>query len=387
MTWNEDWQPPQTDQVQEYLAPSGATQSVPTQPSGRAGVGAATVAVIALGFGAAGGVGGYVVADRLNIGGSHMAITLSQSEADLSARPDGSIASIASAVTPSVVSIAFSSSMGSGTGSGFVIDSRGYILTNNHVVEGAVGGGSLTVDLPDGRNFPATIVGRNSAYDLAVIKVDATNLVALQLGNSDGLVVGDSVVAIGAPLGLTGTVTTGIISALNRPVTAGGSGETSFINAVQTDAAINPGNSGGPLVDSKGLVIGVNSAIATMSSSMSGQSGSIGLGFAIPINQAKRIAEELISTGKSTNPILGVQVDMQAASRGAIISGVTSGGPADSAGLKAGDVVTKVDERLVLNGTEFIVAIRSHVPGDKVTLTLADGSTLSVTLGSNSTDS
>ena len=387
MSWNDNWQPPQSEPLQQHIAPTEPEVSEGASPSTRAGVGAATVAVLSLAFGAAGGVGGYVVADRLNIGGAHSAITLPQSSADRSTRPDGSIASIASQVTPSVVSIAFEGSMGAGTGSGFIIDSRGYILTNNHVVEGALGGGTLTVDLPDGRNFPATIVGRNSAYDLAVIKVNASNLVAVQLGNSESLVVGDTVVAIGAPLGLSGTVTTGIVSALNRPVTAGGSGETSFINAVQTDAAINPGNSGGPLVDSKGLVIGVNSAIATMSSSMSGQSGSIGLGFAIPINQAKRIAEELIATGKSTNPILGVQVDMQSNNRGAIISGVTSGGPADSAGLKAGDVVTKVDDRLVLNGTEFIVAIRSHVPGDKVVLTLAGGGTLSVTLGSLSTDS
>ena len=387
MSWNDNWQPPQSEPLQQHIAPTVPEVSEVASHSTRAGVGAATVAVLSLAFGAAGGVGGYVVADRLNIGGTHSAVTLPQSSADRSARPDGSIAAIASQVTPSVVSIAFEGSMGSGTGSGFIIDSRGYILTNNHVVEGAIGGGTLTVDLPDGRNFPATIVGRNSAYDLAVIKVNASNLVAVQLGNSESLVVGDTVVAIGAPLGLSGTVTTGIVSALNRPVTAGGSGETSFINAVQTDAAINPGNSGGPLVDSRGLVIGVNSAIATMSSSMSGQSGSIGLGFAIPINQAKRIAEELIATGKSTNPILGVQVDMQSNNRGAIISGVTSGGPADSAGLKAGDVVTKVDDRLVLNGTEFIVAIRSHVPGDKVVLTLADGGTLNVTLGSLSTDS
>ncbi|MEN9710769.1 MAG: hypothetical protein RL441_761, partial [Actinomycetota bacterium] len=293
----------------------------------------------------------------------------------------------AAAVTPSVVSIAFSSASGAGTGSGFIIDSRGYILTNNHVVEGAVGGGSLTVDLPDGRSFDAAIVGRNSAYDLAVIKIDATNLPALQLGNSDGLVVGDTVIAIGAPLGLTGTVTTGIISALNRPVTAGGSGETSFINAVQTDAAINPGNSGGPLVNAEGRVIGVNSAIATMSSSMSGQSGSIGLGFAIPINQAKRIAEELIATGKSTNPILGVQIDMQSSVRGAVVTDVTADGPADKAGLKSGTVVSKVDDRVVLNGTELIVAIRSHKPGDKVVLTLDSGKQITVTLGSNTTDS
>lgn len=385
MNFNEEWNAPASQDIQDFVAPSHepATES----SSRRAPIGVATVVGLSMVFGAVSGVGGYVAADRLHLGGSHTAITLPQSDADLSSRPNGSIASIAAAVTPSVVSISFSGVSGAGTGSGFIIDSRGYILTNNHVVEGAVGGGSLTVDLPDGRTFDATIVGRNSAYDLAVIKINASDLRALQLGNSDGLVVGDSVVAIGAPLGLTGTVTTGIISAINRPVTAGGSGETSFINAVQTDAAINPGNSGGPLVNAEGRVIGVNSAIATMSSSMSGQSGSIGLGFAIPINQAKRIAEELIATGKSTNPILGVQIDMQSNTRGATLTDITAGGPADDAGLKVGSVVTKVDDRLVLNGTEFIVAIRSHKPGDRVVLTLESGKTVTVTLGSNTTDS
>ena len=383
MNFTEEWNAPSSQEVQEFDAP------VATEPerSVRAGVGVSTVVAISIIAGSLSGAGAYVAADRLNLGGNNTNISLAQSDADLSSRPAGSIAATAAAVTPSVVSIAFSSASGAGTGSGFIIDSRGFILTNNHVVEGAVGGGSLTVDLPDGRSFDAAIVGRNSAYDLAVIKIDATNLPALQLGNSDGLVVGDTVIAIGAPLGLTGTVTTGIISALNRPVTAGGSGETSFINAVQTDAAINPGNSGGPLVNAEGRVIGVNSAIATMSSSMSGQSGSIGLGFAIPINQAKRIAEELIATGKSTNPILGVQIDMQSSVRGAVVTDVTAEGPADKAGLMSGAVVSKVDDRVVLNGTELIVAIRSHKPGDEVVLTLDSGKQITVTLGSNTTDS
>lgn len=386
MNFTEEWNAPSSQEVQEFDAPVAAEHLGPDRPV-RAGVGVSTVVAISIIAGSLSGAGAYAAADRLNLGGNNANISLAQSDADLSSRPAGSIAATAAAVTPSVVSIAFSSASGSGTGSGFIIDSRGYILTNNHVVEGAVGGGSLTVDLPDGRSFDAAIVGRNSAYDLAVIKIDATNLPALQLGNSDGLVVGDTVIAIGAPLGLTGTVTTGIISALNRPVTAGGSGETSFINAVQTDAAINPGNSGGPLVNAEGRVIGVNSAIATMSSSMSGQSGSIGLGFAIPINQAKRIAEELIATGKSTNPILGVQIDMQSSVRGAVVTDVTADGPADKAGLRSGAVVSKVDDRVVLNGTELIVAIRSHKPGDKVVLTLDSGKQITVTLGSNTTDS
>lgn len=383
MNITEEWNAPSSQDIQEFAAPVTAEGA----PAPRAGVGISTVVAVSIIAGSLSGAGAYVAAERLNLGGNYTSISLAQSEADLSSRPEGSIASIAAAVTPSVVSIAYSSATSEGSGSGFIIDSRGYILTNNHVVEGAVGGGSLTVDLPDGRSFDATIVGRNSAYDLAVIKIEASDLVALPLGNSDGLVVGDSVIAIGAPLGLSGTVTTGIISALNRPVTAGGSGETSFINAVQTDAAINPGNSGGPLVNSEGRVIGVNSAIATMSSSASGQSGSIGLGFAIPINQAKRIAEELIATGKSTNPILGVQIDMQSSLRGALVTEVTADGPADLAGLRPGDVVVKVDERTVVNGTELIVAVRSYKPGDEVVLTLDSGKQIAVTLGSNTTDS
>lgn len=382
METHEHWQPPTSAEMLTAGEPETAAPSSP-----RTSVGTSAVVVLSLLFGSAGGVGAYLAADRLNIGGNQTSITLQQSDADLSSRAEGSIAAIAEAVTPSVVSISVESATSAGSGSGFVIDSRGYILTNNHVVESAANGGSIVVELSDGRAFDASIVGRNSAYDLAVIKIKASDLVALALGNSDGLVVGDTVVAIGAPLGLSGTVTTGIISALNRPVTAGGSGETSFINAVQTDAAINPGNSGGPLVNGEGRVIGVNSAIATMSSSMNSQSGSIGLGFAIPINQAKRIAEELISTGKSTNPIVGVQIDMQSSARGATITDVTSGGPADSGGLRVGDVVSKVNDRSIMNGTEFIVAIRSYSPGDTVKLTLASGKTITVTLGANTTDS
>ena len=261
----------------------------------------------------------------------------------------------------------------SSLGSGVIVSADGYILTNNHVVSGAADGGTLDVTFQDGRRLPAKIVGRDVSYDLAVIKVDASGLKTVALGNSDGLVVGDSVIAIGSPLGLEGTVTTGIISSLNRPVTAGGSGESSYINAIQTDAAINPGNSGGPLVDSAGRVIGVNSAIASLGSDQGGQSGSIGLGFAIPVNQAKRVAEEIISTGKSTHPIMGVSVDLTYAGPGAQIKAVVAGGPAEAAGLKAGDVILAIDGRKVSDSTELIVAIRTHAPGDTVTVEVQDG--------------
>lgn len=291
-------------------------------------------------------------------------------------RSDGSVAAVAAKVLPSVVSISTRSNSGAGTGSGFIIRPDGYILTNNHVVSDAANNqGKITVSLNNDQQYSAKIVGRDPSYDLAVIKISASGLPALSLGNSDEAVVGDQVIAIGSPLGLKGTVTTGVISAKNRPVTAGGNadGESAFINALQTDAAINPGNSGGPLVNASGAVIGVNSAIASLGSSFGGQSGSIGLGFAIPINQAKRTAEQLIATGKSSHPILGISLDMNFAGPGAVIPNtrrsIIAAGPADKAGLQSGDVITYLDGEKIDNADELIVAIRSHAPGDKVEIT------------------
>jgi putative serine protease PepD len=235
-------------------------------------------------------------------------------------RAPDSVAGIAQRVLPSVVSINTRSATGGGTGSGFVFDSNGYILTNNHVIAGVADGkGTLRVTLNNGEVYDGTVIGRDSSYDLAIVKISATNLPALVFGNSDTVAVGDPVIAIGSPLGLSGTVTLGIISAKNRPVTAGESGtESSFINALQTDAAINPGNSGGPLVDATGAVIGVNSAIASLGSTY--QTGSIGLGFAIPINQAKKTADQLIKSGKATYPVLGVSLDMNFTGVGAQVA-------------------------------------------------------------------
>jgi putative serine protease PepD len=288
-------------------------------------------------------------------------------------RPPGSVADIAQRVLPSVVSISARGARGGGTGTGFVIDSTGFILTNNHVIaDAAVDGGRIEVQLNDGTTLAATIVGRDSAYDLAVLKVDRTGLTALTFGNSDQVAVGDAVIAIGSPLGLSGTVTLGIVSAKDRAVTAGeDAGDNSYINAIQTDAAINPGNSGGPLVNSAGAVIGVNSAIATLGTSfLSSQSGSIGLGFAIPINQARKTAEQLIKTGKATYPVVGISVDMQYAGDGAKIAdtrnAIVPGGPASRAGLRAGDLITKFDGRTITTPEELIVAIRSKNVGDKV---------------------
>ena len=301
--------------------------------------------------------------------------TLTTTQSSVS-RGDGSVAAVAAQVLPSVVSISTRSNSGAGTGSGFIIRPDGYILTNNHVVSDAANNqGKITVSLNNDQQYSAKIVGRDPSYDLAVIKISATGLPALALGNSDEAVVGDQVIAIGSPLGLKGTVTTGVISAKNRPVTAGGNadGESAFINALQTDAAINPGNSGGPLVNASGAVIGVNSAIASLGSSFDGQSGSIGLGFAIPINQAKRTAEQLIATGKSSHPILGISLDMNFAGPGAVIPNtrrsIIAAGPADKAGLQSGDIITYLDGEKIDNADELIVAIRSRAPGDKVEIT------------------
>jgi putative serine protease PepD len=287
-------------------------------------------------------------------------------------RKPNSIAGIAARVSPSVVSIDVSKGNNGGSGSGFFLDNTGHILTNNHVISlAATDGASIQVNLANGKTYTAKLVGRDVAYDLAVIKIKVTDAPALQLGDSDAVEVGDGVIAIGSPLGLTGTVTSGIISAKNRPVTSGsGTRESSFINAIQTDAAINPGNSGGPLVDLSGAVIGINSAIATTGYGFGGQSGSIGLGFAIPINQARKTADQLIKNGSSTYPIMGVSLDIRYSGVGAKIPGkagsVSPNGPADRAGIKPGDVIIEIDGTAVNTADEAIVKVRSLNVGDEI---------------------
>ena len=298
-------------------------------------------------------------------------------------RAPDSVAGIAARVLPSVVSVNTRSATGrGGTGSGFIFDSNGYILTNNHVIAGvANGNGAIRVTLNNGDIYSASIIGRDASYDLAVLKISATNLPALEFGDSDKVAVGDSVIAIGSPLGLSGTVTLGIISAKDRPVTAGDSGSgSSFINALQTDAAINPGNSGGPLVDATGAVIG---AIATLGSSS--QTGSIGLGFAIPINQTRKTADQLIKSGKATYPFLGVSLDMNYSGVGALVANsgtsILPGGPAAKAGIRAGDLIIKFENKAIESPEQLIVAIRAMNVGDKVTLTyIRDGKEVTVTV-------
>jgi putative serine protease PepD len=277
--------------------------------------------------------------------------------------------SVAAAVTTSVVSIEVTTRTGGGTGSGSIYSSgpsESYIITNNHVVADAATSGTIDVELLNGDIYPATIVGRDVAYDIAVIKIKVGNLPAIKLGDSAKVSVGDPVIAIGSPLGLASTVTSGIISALNRPVITGSTGLESYVNAIQTDAAINPGNSGGALVDTAGRLIGVNSAIATLSSGST--SGSIGLGFSIPINEAKRVIEEIIATGKSTRPVLGVFFDTAYTGVGAKILRLSVGEGADKAGIPVGSVIKSIEGFKVIDDVSAIVRIRSAVPGSIITV-------------------
>ena len=362
----------------------------------------ALAVLIALVAGGVGGLVGHNLADDPSAPDFGGQSALPPTPKGTQERPQGSIPSVAAQLLQRVVSI----QLEQGSGSGFVIRPDGYILTNNHVIAAAKQGGEVKVVFQDGKAFDATIVGADSSYDLAVIKVATSGLPTTTFGDSTAVVVGDPVIAIGSPLGLSGTVTTGIVSALDRPVTAGESGsggrgqggcgatDASYYSAIQTDAAINPGNSGGPLVNSRGEVIGVNSAISTLGGSMAGsQSGSIGLGFAIPSSQAKRIADEIIRTGKAVHPVIGVSLDCNYTASGARIGGnattdpVASGGPADKAGLREGDVITAVDGKRVADSQELIVAIRAHAPGESVTVTYERGGgsrTAQITLGKSS---
>ncbi len=308
-----------------------------------------------------------------------------------------SYAAIAARVLPSVVSINVSGSGQQDTGSGVIIRSDGYVLTNNHVVAAAVGGGRVAVVFNDGTTAAARIVGTDQEDDLAVIKVDKTGLPAATLGSSGAVRVGDPVLAVGSPLGLTGTVTSGIVSALNRPVDTTQDQQqnpfappqrtaTTVISAIQTDAAINPGNSGGPLVDANGNVVGINSAIASTGGGIGGQPGNIGVGFAIPIDQAKVVADQLIKNGKATHPLMGVSLADATDSNGnqlARVQSVLSGGPAADAGIEVGDIVVAVGDQRTAGADAVIAAIRTHQPGDRVPVTvLRDGNrkTVSVTL-------
>ncbi|NLU82597.1 trypsin-like peptidase domain-containing protein [Rhodococcus sp. HNM0569] len=367
----------------------------PRRP-GRAALVAGAVALALVAGGIGGAVGGYAASRDGGTSSSSNALNAPRATAQPTANaPEGSVQAVANKVLPSVVQIEIASARGQGgEGSGVVLSADGLILTNNHVAGAAGTGGKLSVAFSDGSKADATLVGADPVSDLAVIKVSGRDdLTPIELGTSSNVQVGQQVVAIGSPLGLAGTVTEGIISAQNRPVsTSGESGnQNTVIDALQTDAAINPGNSGGALVNMDGQLIGINTAIASVGSGAMGeQSGSIGLGFAIPVDQASRVADELVKTGKATQAVLGVQVPSISEVNGAVVAEVTQGGAAEKAGIPKGAVITKVDDRVISSGDSLIAAVRSHAPGDQVSVTYADANganskTVDVTLGTAET--
>ncbi len=382
--------------IQQPLTHPGAPGGAPKKKGrgARLFVGALLIALVAGGIG--GGVGAYIERN-----GGITRVELPQAaKADGKARPADSVAGIAASALPGVVTLHVSGAGEQGTGTGFVLDAQGHILTNHHVVEPAGASGNITVTFSRGETAKAKVIGKDSGYDLAVVQVTGVDgLRPLPLGNSENVQVGDPVVAIGAPFDLQNTVTSGIISAKERPITAGGEkgdgSDVSYVNALQTDAPINPGNSGGPLLDGKANVIGINSAIRAAGNGTGlegGQGGSIGLGFAIPINQGKRVAEELINTGRATHPVIGVTLDMKYTGDGARVGtkgakgpAVTPGGAGAKAGIQPRDIITEVDGQRVHNGQELIVKIRSHRPGDRLELTVVregEERSVAVTLGS-----
>ncbi|MFI8947842.1 S1C family serine protease [Streptomyces sp. NPDC053750] len=384
----------------------GSSYQPPAPKAGRGRGGlVAALLIAALVAGGLGGGLGYTLAKNNDETGS---TTVSASDTGGSVKRDvGTVAGVSAKALPSTVTIQAEGSNGEGgTGTGFVFDKEGHIVTNNHVVAEAVDGGKLSATFPDGKKYDAEVVGHAQGYDVAVIKLEnaPSDLNPLPLGDSDKVAVGDSTIAIGAPFGLSNTVTTGIISAKNRPVASSdgsASSKASYMSALQTDASINPGNSGGPLLDAQGNVIGINSAIQSTSNGGfgggAGQAGSIGLGFAIPINQAKFVAQELIRTGKPVYAKIGASVSLEETTNGAKITEqgvggsepVEAGGPAADAGLKAGDVITKLDDRVIDSGPTLIGEIWTHKPGDKVTVTYERGGktgTTELTLGSKTGD-
>jgi putative serine protease PepD len=391
-SYDATWPPPLGQLPLVEGPPGAATSSLTTAilPPGQTGRRRprsasliAVAALTALVIGGAAGYGGATVAQRTEAQsvttGSPSALPGVTRTPVPPAPPGGNTVEVAKRVLPATVTI----QAGRGTGSGFLIDRDGRIVTNNHVVAGAAEGSRIRVTFSDGRRLNALLVGRSPSYDIAVIRVSGVaSLQPLELGDSDQLQVGERVIAVGSPLGLPGTVTEGIISARNRPVmvaeNAAADSPTAYINAIQTDASINPGNSGGPLVDAGGRVIGVNSAILTFAASRN-----IGLGFAIPINQAATIADLLIKNGKATFPVIGANV--QDGSSGVELTGVDAQGPAGKAGLRVRDLITKIDGQPVATMEELIVSIRTRRPGEVVVLDYARGSTpgqVRVTLGS-----
>jgi putative serine protease PepD len=378
----------------DFPAPAGVpplnTNPAPTtvieRPRRRTGTLIAGAAIAAV-LGAGAGIGSY--AFLLN-DGSVSPVTITSGAAPQSPALNGTVSAAAAKIEPSLVTIAVQSGGSGGIGSGVVLDKDGHILTNNHVIAAAAQGGEITVTFHSGTTATAKIIGTSESNDLAVIKVDGVgDLNPASFAKSSELTVGQTVVAAGAPLGLSESVTSGIVSNTARPVRSGNNNDAVYL-AVQTDAAINPGNSGGPLVDLNGAVVGINSSIASTSSGADGgQPGNIGIGFAIPSDVVARIANELITTGRSTNAALGVSVtgtdaEMSTAT-GVSLQQVMGGGAAEKAGLRAGDVVTKINDFHTTTPDGLIAATRFYAPGTTVSVTfIRDGGSpqaAEVTLG------
>ena len=389
--------PPTHTTVLPPPPPGGWAQQ--SRPDRRPGARTAGLLVAALLLGTAGGVAAAAGYDAVNGGDGTTASsplqTADTGSATGSTSQSNSVEKVARVVLPSVVKINVAGQQGAGSGSGIILSSDGEILTNNHVAEIAANGGRMTVNFNDGSTANARIVGTDPSTDLAVVKAEGVSgLTPATLGNSDKLAVGEEVVAVGSPFGLDSTVTDGIVSALNRPVSvsngSSGGGTATAYPAIQTDAAINPGNSGGPLVNLAGQVVGINSSIYSTSETSGGQAGSIGLGFSIPISKVLPVIEQLRQGQTPTHARLGVTVSNDQSSNGlldgAAIQSVTSGSAADKAGLKAGDVVTKVDNEQITGVESLIATIRGYRPGDQVTLTVQRGNqtlTLHATLDSD----
>ncbi|WP_185995130.1 S1C family serine protease [Nocardioides campestrisoli] len=384
------WAPPVAPSSGPAGTPGWLAQAPPAEAPGRPGGPASwmwpAVAAVALVVGLAGGALGGALYEGLRLGGTGLDPASTRTAPPLDAG-NQSVSAVADELLPSTVQVLAGGPGAGATGSGFVLDDQGHVVTNQHVVAGSSEDDLRIVDF-EGRVYEASVVGVSQVYDIAVLDVDgADELRAASLGASRSLLVGDPVVAFGAPLGLSQTVTSGIVSALNRPVTTGESDdETSFINAVQTDAAINPGNSGGPLVNLEGQVVGVNSAIAT-TGGMLREAGNIGVGFAIPIEQVRTTADQILRTGEARYPVIGatVQTGGDRDNLGARIDEVLDGTPAERAGLRVDDLVTEVDGDRVADGIALIVAIRTHRPGDTLDLTvMRDGEErrVSITLDS-----
>ncbi len=371
----------------------------PAAPARRAGRWKLGVVGLAAGALIGGGAGAGVVS--LVDHGSGLATTATSAQNVVITDPQTATSATAAAAkaAPSVVTIYVTDSSGAGSGSGVVLSADGYVLTNNHVVtlDSSTTNATVQVRTSDGALYDATVVGTDPSSDLAVVKLtDASGLTPATFADSDQVQVGDLAVAIGAPLGLSNTVTDGIISATGRAVATGSDTDRTVIDAIQTDAAINPGNSGGALVDAAGEVVGINTAIASVATAgvpgqQSAQGGNIGVGFAIPSNTAQRVAQEIIETGSASHALLGVSAQTASANSevgtGAQVAQLASGGPAAEAGIRVGDVITAVGDRAITSSTELTAAVRSASPGDQVTLTVRRGdatSTVDVTLGTAS---